>query len=140
MDSQQPVWLFDGVCVLCSRAVLFTLKHERTPLIRFVAIQSEKGRALAAQHGVDADNPDSFLFVVNNRALVKTEAVIALAEHLKAPWSWAKAMRILPLVLRDWFYDRVAQNRYRFFGKRETCFIPDATTRQRFVLPIENHG
>jgi predicted DCC family thiol-disulfide oxidoreductase YuxK len=135
IDMSQPILLFDGVCMLCSRAVRFTLKHEREHLIRFVAIQSGEGRALAESHGVDADNPDSFLFTTGTQARIKTEAIIALAAYLKPPWSSAKLMRILPLAVRDWLYNRIAQNRYRLFGKRETCFVPDAATRLRFVLP-----
>jgi predicted DCC family thiol-disulfide oxidoreductase YuxK len=141
MSGPQPIWVFDGVCVLCSRAVLFTLNHERAPLIRFVAIQSQEGRALAARHGVDPDKPDSFLLITGNHALIKTEAIIALAAYLQPPWpASAKLMRILPLVVRDWLYDRIARNRYRLFGKRQTCFVPDAATRQRFVLPEESHA
>jgi predicted DCC family thiol-disulfide oxidoreductase YuxK len=130
-----PVWLFDGVCVLCSASVAFTLRHERAPLIRFVAIQSGEGRALAMQHGVDPDQPETFLFVENGRALPKSDGIIALARHLRWPWRAGSALAVIPGPLRDWAYDRVARNRYAWFGKRETCVVPDAATRARFVLP-----
>jgi predicted DCC family thiol-disulfide oxidoreductase YuxK len=130
------IFLFDGVCVLCSRSVAFVLKHERAPVIRFVAIQSGEGRALAEAHGIDPDNPESFLFIENGIALPKSDGIAALASHLNAPWSWiSSAIRILPRPVRDWFYDRIARNRYRIFGKRESCLIPTPETRQRFSLP-----
>jgi predicted DCC family thiol-disulfide oxidoreductase YuxK len=80
-----PVWLYDGVCVFCSWSVRYALAHELTPSIRFVAIQSAEGRKLAKAHGVDADNPQSFLFVENGRALQKSDAVLALARQENNP-------------------------------------------------------
>jgi predicted DCC family thiol-disulfide oxidoreductase YuxK len=130
------IFLFDGVCVLCSRSVAFVLKHERAPVIRFVAIQSGEGRALASRHCINPDNPETFLFIENGIALPKSDGIAVLASHLRAPWSWiSRAIRILPRPVRDWFYDRIARNRYRIFGKRESCLIPTPETRQRFSLP-----
>ncbi len=130
------IFLFDGVCVLCSRSVAFVLKHERAPVIRFVAIQSGEGRALAKAHGIDPDNPESFLFIESGIALPKSDGIAALASHLRAPWNWiSSVIRILPRPVRDWLYDRIARNRYRIFGKRESCLIPTPETRRRFSLP-----
>jgi predicted DCC family thiol-disulfide oxidoreductase YuxK len=134
-DGAPPVMVFDGICVLCSRSVAFILRHERQPLIRFVAIQSDEGRSLARKHGIDPDDPDSFLFIESGRAYPKSGGIIALTRHLKAPWSALAALRLLPRPIRDWLYDRIARNRYRLFGKREHCLLPDPATRQRFALP-----
>jgi predicted DCC family thiol-disulfide oxidoreductase YuxK len=130
-----PVFLFDGVCILCSRSVALVLKHERAPMIRFVAIQSVEGKALAKVHGIDPDDPESFLFIENGTALPKSDGIAALLGYLRAPWSWIGAFRILPRPVRDWFYDRIARNRYRLFGKRESCIMPTPEMRQRFALP-----
>jgi predicted DCC family thiol-disulfide oxidoreductase YuxK len=134
-STDRPIWLFDGICVLCSNAVAFTLKHERTPEIRFVAIQSEEGRALARNHGIDPDDPESFLFIEDGMALAKSDGVIALARHFRRPFSGLAVLRILPRPIRDWLYDRLARNRYRIFGKKERCLVPTPETRLRFVLP-----
>jgi predicted DCC family thiol-disulfide oxidoreductase YuxK len=133
--QNQPVWLFDSACVLCSGGVRYTLRHERAPLIRFVAIQSGAGRAIARQHGIDPENPDSFLFIDGGQALKKSDGVLALISYLDGPARLLLAGRVLPRLLRDWFYDRMARNRYRLFGKMQTCMVPDPATRQRFVLP-----
>lgn len=135
MNTQGPVWLFDGVCVLCSNGVRYVLKHERHHDMRFVAIQSDKGRALARQHGIDPDEPDSFLFIDDGKALAKSDGVLALLRHISGPAQLLRVGAILPKPVRDWLYDRVARNRYRFFGKYNSCMIPDAQARQRFVLP-----
>lgn len=132
-----PVWLYDGDCVLCSAAVRYTLRWERKPEIRFVAIQSGEGRAIASSHGIDADYPETFLFIENENALPKLEGVIALARHLNGPARLVLAVQPLPRPVRDWLYDRIARNRYRWFGRRESCLIPTPATRARFTLPGE---
>jgi len=135
MTGNLPILLYDGVCVLCSRTVMFVLKHERDASIRFVAIQSEEGAALASAHGVDPQEPDTFLFVEDGRAYRKSSGVIALFAYLRPPWSLARALRFCPPPVRDWLYDRVARNRYRLFGKRDVCMAPTPELRARFALP-----
>ena len=129
-----PVWLFDGVCVLCNGAVWYTLKHEKEPLIRFVSIQSVEGRQLAVQHGLDPDDPQSFLFIENAQALSRSDGVIALARHLDGLAGLISLCRFLPKSLRDFAYDRIARNRYRLFGRKSECPVPDTGFRHRFVL------
>jgi predicted DCC family thiol-disulfide oxidoreductase YuxK len=135
MIDDKPIWLFDGVCVLCSGAVRYVLKHERHHAMRFVAIQSEEGRKLARLHRIDPDDPDSFLFIENGVAFAKSDGVINLARHVNGPARLLQLARVMPRSLRDWFYDRVACNRYRIFGKSLSCILPDQTTRHRFALP-----
>lgn len=135
MSSDAPIWLFDGVCILCSRAVRYTLRHERAPAIRFVALQSPQGRALAVAHGLDPDDPASFLFIEGGRALDRSDGVLALLRHLGGPARVLALGRVLPPPVRDWIYDRVARNRYRPFGRAESCMIPGPDAAGRFVLP-----
>jgi len=135
MDTQAgPIWVFDSHCVLCSRGVQYTLRHEKAPQIRFIAIQSEAGRALALRHGIDPDDPTSFLFIEQGRALEASDAVIALARHLNGIARLAPALRFAPKPLRDAAYGLIARNRYRIFGKSKTCITPTAEQRDRFVL------
>ena len=130
-----PVMLFDGVCVLCSASVRFVLAHERAHDIRFIALQSGEGRALALAHGLDAGDPASFLFADDTGAFTKSSGVIALARHLRRPASVLAWLRLVPRPLRDWIYDRIARNRYALFGKREACLMPDDALRARFAVP-----
>jgi predicted DCC family thiol-disulfide oxidoreductase YuxK len=135
MSATAPVCLFDGVCVLCSGGVQYTLRHERDHEMRFVAIQSREGRALAQRHGVDPDQPDSFLFIENDVVMRKSDAVLGVVAHLGWPARLVLATRIVPRPLRDWLYDRLARNRYRLFGRKESCTLPDPGQRHRFSLP-----
>ncbi|MEM9734324.1 MAG: DCC1-like thiol-disulfide oxidoreductase family protein [Pseudomonadota bacterium] len=132
--KERSIWLYDSVCILCDGAVRFTLAQERAPTINFVAIQSEHGRRLAKAHGLDPDDPVSFLFIENKTARTKSDAVIALAKHLKYPARLLALVRFIPRIVRDKAYDLIAQNRYKIFGKSETCLVPDAAVRSRFTV------
>jgi predicted DCC family thiol-disulfide oxidoreductase YuxK len=129
------IWLFDGVCVLCSSAVRYTLAHEKAASIQFIAIQSKTGIELALKYGIDPENPDSFLFIENGLALNKSEALLALAKHLDGFARLAPLARLIPLSLRDRLYSWFAQNRYQWFGRKDRCDLPDLASRHRFILP-----
>ena len=131
----EPLWLFDGVCNFCSGSVRAVLAIDRKGIIRFTPIQSPYGRALALAHGVDPDDPASFLYLDDGQALEKSAAVLALLRRLGAPWSaLAALLSPLPETWRDAAYDWIAANRYRLMGKRETCMVPTPQQRARFVL------
>jgi predicted DCC family thiol-disulfide oxidoreductase YuxK len=134
-QSRTPVWLYDGRCVFCSQWVLFVLRRESAPLIRFVAFQSNEGRALAKRHGVDPDDADSFLFIDGGKALEKSDGVAAVCARLRRPWSLAAHMTAVPRPLRDWTYDLVARNRHLLTGKRAYCMAPPPEWRARVVAP-----
>jgi predicted DCC family thiol-disulfide oxidoreductase YuxK len=131
---ERAIWVFDSLCVLCDGGVQYTLRHEKTDSIRFVAIQSGEGRALALDHGIDPDDPTSFLFIENGVALEKSDAVIALSRHLNGPARAVAAASLLPKAMRDRLYLIIARHRYRLFGRRETCALPGAAQRERFTL------
>ena len=136
--TDQPTYVFDGVCVLCSRAVRYVLKHDRgDPPIRFVAIRSQEGRRLAALNGVDPDDPRTFIFIENGVGHTFSAAVFAMAGRAGGPGRFIRVFRIIPRPIRDWCYARLANNRYRLFGKLDACYVPSADTRDRFVLEDE---
>ena len=134
MEQVNSIWVFDSVCVLCSRGVQYTLKHEKAASIKFVAIQSGEGRLLAQSKGIDPDDPTSFLFIEDGQALEKTDAIIALSKHLKGPAQIAVILKIIPRRIRDAAYLFIARNRYRIFGKTDICIVPPVNQRERFVL------
>lgn len=129
-----PTFLFDGHCLLCSRGVNYVLRHEKSPETRFVAILSGEGRALAATHDIDAENPQSFLWIESGKALPASDGVLALLRHVGGPASILRIGKILPRPLRDWMYYAVAKRRYKIFGRTESCYLPTPENRNRFVL------
>lgn len=127
------LWLFDGVCNFCSGSVRLALRLDRKGVLRFTPLQSPFGQAIAARYGLDLENPDSFLYFDQGRPLAASDAVIALAGRLGAPWSWAAAFRVIPKGWRDAAYLVLARNRYRLMGKRRTCMVPTPGQRARFI-------
>ena len=128
-----PIWLCDSHCVLCDGAVRFTLRHEKASLIRFVSIQSPKGRALAKKHGLDPDNPESFIFLEGGNALKQSGAALTLLSHLKGPIRAFRLARFLPKRFRDFLYRLIARHRYRLFGRMSQCTLPDPALAERFI-------
>ena len=102
--------------------------------MRFVAITSVEGRALARAHGLDPDDPQSFLFVADGRVHAGSDGVLVLASHLAGPFGWLRWFGWVPRSLRDPLYRLVARHRYRLFGRTEACMVPDPMERHRFVL------
>ena len=131
-DLADHLILFDGVCVLCSRWVEFVIARDPMGRFRFVAIQSPLGRALAQRFGIDADNPETNAVVSGGRAYFKLESVLVVLAELPG-WRWTCVAYLLPRRARDFFYDRIARNRYRVFGRRETCLVPTPDVVRRFI-------
>lgn len=138
-DTDEPdgLWLFDGVCNICTGSVQAVLRLDRKGVIRFTPIQSPYGRELALAHGVDPETPESFLFLDHGRPLAKTAAIGALLRRLDAPWRWFAFIDHLPRGPTDAAYDWIARNRYRLMGRRGRCMVPTPQQRGRFVLELD---
>ena len=133
-SGDNPVIVFDGVCVLCSRWVGFLLKRDRGGFFRFAAMQGEAGRALLERAGLDPDDPSSFILVEENTIRKQTDAIAAVLTRLNRPWPAIGALMLLcPRPVRDWLYFRVARNRYRLFGRKEACYLPAPEEQARFL-------
>ncbi|MFV3131591.1 thiol-disulfide oxidoreductase DCC family protein [Niveispirillum sp. KHB5.9] len=126
-----PTCLFDGVCNLCNGSVRFILATEADQEILFAAVQSAAGQAVLAAIGMP-HLTNSFVYIEGGEASLRSKAAFRLARRLRAPWSWARVFGLLPLALTDWLYDRLADNRYRLFGKRELCLVPSPAQAKRF--------
>ena len=129
-----PVVLFDAACMLCTGMVRFVLAHERAPLLRFASIRSAAGLALAASHGLGPDLLEqSFVVLEQGQILLRSDAALAVARHLRAPWSGLVLLSGIPRPLRDAAYGVVARNRFRLFGRQDNCMVIAAAQRHRFI-------
>lgn len=133
MDDNGPIVLFDAQCVLCSANAQFILKHDRRARFRLAAMQGEVGAALFRQHGIDPTDPDTILLVEGDRVLRDSDAVLAIYVGLGWPWRAVGLASSLPTALRDRIYRWVARNRYRLFGRRDTCWVPAAEFAERVL-------
>jgi predicted DCC family thiol-disulfide oxidoreductase YuxK len=134
-----PILLYDGVCGLCNRLVRFSLKRDRHRRLRFASLQSTVAAEILQRHRLDPGDLDTVYLVeacgqAQERLLLRSDAIISLLRHIGGPWAaLASVLRIIPKFLRDSVYNTVASNRYRIFGKSETCLLPEAKYRDRFL-------
>lgn len=133
LTDEHPLVLFDGFCNFCSRSVRLILRNDRHGNIRFAAIQSPTGERVMKEFGLDSSATDSFVVVRGRRAFLRSDAALEIARDMRFPWNWAAALRVVPRPLRDWAYGFIARNRYRWFGRKEACFIPTDEERSRFL-------
>lgn len=124
--------VFDGVCVLCSRSVRFLARRDARGALRYAALQGQTGARLLREAGLDPDDPVSFLVVQGGIARTESDALVAVLRLLPMPWPLlARVLGGVPRRLRDAAYLAVARRRYRWFGRRDACEVPDADLRAR---------
>jgi predicted DCC family thiol-disulfide oxidoreductase YuxK len=124
--------LFDGVCNLCDNSVQWVLAHDRRGIVHFCSIQSELGSKLYREHGFDPAEPHSMILITPEGSFIKSDAALQIAELKGGRLSWLGIFKIIPRPLRDLAYNFVAKNRYRFFGKKDACLMPQPEWKARF--------
>lgn len=138
MDSPDPLKdrvlvLFDGVCNLCNSFVQFVIRRDPAGKIRFASLQSDFGRNLLKTHGLDPDILHSVIAVEEGVLYQRSDAALRVANHLSGFWPIFTVLKVIPRFLRDTVYNTIASSRYRWFGRRDACMVPDASMRSRFV-------
>lgn len=133
-DLPQPLYFFDGQCVLCSRFVAFCLKRDPEGRLRFASAQSALGKRVLVALGLPDDTLDrTILLLEDGRIYTRSTAALRALRHLKGPARWLRPLILVPKILRDPIYDFVARNRIRGFGRLDTCLVPSPQTRDRFI-------
>jgi len=139
MSGSKPIILYDGVCGLCNRLVQFLLKHDRDGRLQFASLQSDFADKVLSRHGLNAKDLDTVHVVENydqqdERVLQRSDAILRAGRELGGFWSVSSSVaKVVPRPLRDLVYRFVATNRYRVFGKYDSCMLPDANQRSRFL-------
>lgn len=133
-DDAVPLVVFDGLCVLCSTGVRFMLARDPAGSSHFIAIQSPLAVALYRHYHLDAERFDTFMVLMDGVPYLRWAGILAAARTLPAPWRWLGQIgRLVPGIIGDRIYDVVQRNRLSWFGKRQTCLLPDARTRARMI-------
>ena len=132
-NSSHPILLFDGVCNLCNQSVQFIINQDQAGLFHFTALQSEVGKTLLQKHNLSPENIDTVVLVEGDKAYTRSSAGLQVLRHLGLPWSLLSVFLILPKGFRDFVYNYIAKNRYRWFGRQESCMMPTAGLKSRFL-------
>ena len=132
-ELNHPVILFDGVCNLCNSSVQFIIKHDKKSIFRFASLQSEFGKRIIEKFDLANKNIDSVMLFENNTVQLKSTAALLIAKRLSGIYSALYVFIIIPKFMRDSIYDFVALNRYRWFGKQESCMIPKPELKKLFI-------
>ena len=131
--NEHPIILFDGICNFCDSAINFVLKQDKKKIFRFSTLQSEAGQKLLQQHNLSTKDFDSFVLIDDGKVYKKSAASLRVMNKL--PWYWkeVQVFKIIPTIFRDAIYDFVARNRYKWFGKKDSCMIPTPEIKGRFL-------
>jgi predicted DCC family thiol-disulfide oxidoreductase YuxK len=125
--------LFDGLCNLCSASVQFILKRDPATNFHFASLQSEAGRQVLVKLGRDPSDLHTIVLVKGEKIFFKSDAALEIARGLSGLWPLLYVFKIVPRFIRNPVYDWIARHRYRWFGKRETCWLPSEKWKNRFL-------
>jgi predicted DCC family thiol-disulfide oxidoreductase YuxK len=129
----KPVILFDGVCNLCNNSVQFVINRDPEGKFRFAALQSEHATKIMRSHRLDPSALHSIILVDGDKVYQRSRAALEIVRRLSGLWPLLYGFLVIPPFIRNWLYDRVAANRYKWFGKKDECMIPTPELRSRFL-------
>lgn len=125
--------MFDGVCNFCSHWVHFAFKRDKGGRLQFTTLQGETAKALLPEYGIDPNTLTTVVFIDGGRAYTQSSAALRICKYLNRGWPLLYGLIIIPPFLRNAVYNLVARNRYRWFGKKDSCMLPPPGVRNRFL-------
>ncbi len=124
---------FDGICNLCNGTVLFIIKHDKQKRFRFASLQGMAGQAFLKKQDLPADTFNSFILAKGDNIYTRSTAALRVCKYLGSGWPLLYGFIILPRFVRDAVYNLIARNRYKWFGKKEACWIPTPALKEKFL-------
>ncbi len=131
-DLSHPVILFDGICNLCNASVQYVIKHDKKKLFRFASLQSSFGESVLKQYNLPVNTFNSFILLIDNKIYTRSTAALLVAKKLSGLIKLLYGFIIIPRFIRDFVYDIIAKNRYKWFGKKEACWVPTPELKSLF--------
>ncbi len=129
----QKILLFDGVCNLCNSIVQFVIKRDKNHKFLYASLQSQSGQEILKEFNLPGNKFDTFILIENGKYYERSTAALKVSKELGGLWKWFYILIFIPKPIRDFFYSLIAKNRYKIFGKRETCMIPTPELKSRFL-------
>lgn len=134
LPKGKKIIIFDGYCNLCEDSVRFVIKYDHKDQFRFVALQSELGQKIIDHVGISQKHIDSVILYQPGVAYYyKSNAALQIARNLGGFFHFGTIFRIIPTPLRNWLYDYVAKNRYRWYGKKDNCLVSSENLTEKFL-------
>ena len=134
LPKNKKIILFDGVCKLCNSSVLRVVKYDKKNVFVFASLQSDIGKNIADYLNIDTSKTDTIiLFEPQVAYYTKSTAALKIANHFGGFWTFFQIFTVFPESFRDVIYDVVSRNRYKWFGKKESCMIPSPTLKHKFL-------
>ena len=130
---ETKIILFDGVCNLCNGAINFIIKHDPKALFKFASLQGDTGQRLLKKYQINSAETDSIVLIDGDKVSVKSSAALRIAKYLNKGYPLLFGFMIVPKFIRNAVYDYIARNRYKWFGKKESCMIPTPELKSRFL-------
>ena len=133
METEKPIILFDGVCNFCNSSVDFVIARDPKGIFRLGALQSEEAKPYLEKYEIDPDDLSSMALIEDGKLYRRSTAALRIARRLKQPWPLLYVLIVIPPFVRDFVYNWIAKNRYKWFGKMESCRMPTDELRERFL-------
>lgn len=131
--SSYSIIFFDGICVLCNATVKWIIKHDKKNVFKFASLQSDFAKKTLQKYKPLQVIPDSIVLLENNTLYVKSDATFQIAKNLSGVYSYVYIFKFLPKSFRDFIYDFIAKNRYKWFGKKELCTLSNNITHNKLI-------
>lgn len=131
--KQHKIVLFDGVCNLCNNTVVTIIKRDKNDVFRFTPLQSAVGMVMVTELQIDTSEVDSIILVVGEQYYTKSTAALRIARDLSGAYPLLYGFMIIPAFIRNWVYDIIAKNRYKWYGKKDVCMVPTAELKKKFL-------
>ncbi|RLD27951.1 MAG: thiol-disulfide oxidoreductase [Bacteroidetes bacterium] len=134
LPKHKKLILFDGVCNLCNASVLYVIKRDKSNVFVFASLQSSIGKQLIEKYDINSSLTDSILLYESGQGIsYKSTAALKITSKLTFPTNLLSVFLIIPSLFRDWVYDYIAKNRYKWYGKKDTCMIPTQELKDKFL-------
>lgn len=133
METNQPIVFFDGVCNFCNYWVNFAIKRDKEKRLKFASLQGEYAKKILPPLGINQTLVDSVVLVDNGKVYTQSSAAFRICKYLDGGWKLGYGFMIFPKFIRDFLYNILARNRYRWFGKKESCMVPGPGIKERFL-------
>lgn len=133
LESNKKIILFDGVCNMCNASVNLVIDKDTNDIFRFAALQSDIGMSLCKKHTINTQDTDSIILIEGDKVAIKSTAALRIAKSLSGAYPLLYGFIILPKFIRDSVYDFIAKNRYKWYGKRESCRMPTPELKKKFL-------